>query len=163
MALGVWAIMDKMCCGFGHRDMLRDVSGALDETLARLIGQEGIYTFLTGGHGEFDAAFGAAVRRAKARDPRVRLWLIRPYFSNEFNRQREYYMQTYDDILVPEELAGVHYKAAVTRCNRWMIDRCEVVVSGIWRDFGGAYQAVRYARRRRKRVIDLLPAAPNGR
>lgn len=51
---------------------------------------------------------------------------------------------------------GIHYKAAIQKRNRWMVDQSDFVLSGIYRDFGGAYQTIRYAKRIGKTVIDLV-------
>lgn len=48
----------------------------------------------------------------------------------------------YDDIVLPEQLMGVHYKSAITKRNKWIIEKSEYIIDCTYRDFGGAYNAV---------------------
>ena len=61
----------------------------------------------------------------------------------------------YDEILIPAELDGVHPKAAIGLRNRWMVDRSDIVIAALHRDFGGAAEAVRYAEKREKGVVRI--------
>ena len=62
-------------------------------------------------------------------------------------------------MFVPPELLGLHYKHAIPRRNRWMVDRAQVLLAYVTRDFGGAYDTLRYAQTRPGlRVIDLAGA-----
>ena len=61
----------------------------------------------------------------------------------------------YDEILIPAELDGVHPKAAIGLRNRWMVDRSDIVIAALHRDFGGAAEAVRYAEKRGKEVVRI--------
>lgn len=85
----------------------------------------------------------------------IRLVLVLPYLTHEINRDKEYFETFYDDIVVPTELMGVHYKAAIKKRNRWMVDRADVVLAYIYRDFGGAFDTARYAHRMGKPVLNL--------
>ena len=33
--------------------------------------------------------------------------------TNDVNTDRDYYAAMYDDVIIPDELAGIHYKAAI--------------------------------------------------
>jgi hypothetical protein len=81
--------------------------------------------------------------------------ILKPYFLNELNVNKEYYEYYYDDVIIPEELAGSHYKSAIAKRNRWMIDQSQTILSGVYRDFGGAFEAIKYAQKRDKRVIEI--------
>ena len=65
----------------------------------------------------FDKLCESAVRSAKVAHTEltIKLVYVSPYMSNSFNTQRDYYEYHYDDILIPMELAGVHYKGAITK------------------------------------------------
>lgn len=41
--------------------------------------------------------------------------LVLPYLTHEINRDKEYFEAYYDDIVVPTELMGVHYKVAIKK------------------------------------------------
>ncbi len=146
--------MSKCCC-FGHREVYKNVEGALSDIVEKLITEQNITEFWVGGLGEFDGKFASAVRAKKKQYPDVQLILIKPYFSGELNTNKEYYEYAYDDIIIPDAVAGVHYKSAITKRNRWMVDNCDVLVTFVYRDFGGAYDAKKYAVKSGKTVIEL--------
>lgn len=147
--------MDNCCCGFGHRDLYVNLRNELLIEIERLIQKDNITIFYTGGMGEFDSQFSSVVRTCKAHNKDIKLILVKPYFSNELNANKEYYECYYDDVIIPEELAGSHYKSAITKRNRWMIDHSQVILSGVYRDFGGAYESIKYAQKTGKRVIEI--------
>ena len=115
-------------------------------------------SFYVGGRGEFDGMAATAVRAAKARhrDKKIQLYLIEPYFHAGLNRDKEYNEKLYDGIIIPQELLGVHPKAAIIKRNRWMCDQAELLLAFVCRDFGGAYEMLQYANRKGGiRIINL--------
>ena len=76
--------------------------------------------------------------------------------ERRLNTDKTYYEQMYDGILIPEELIGVHPKAAIKKRNRLMIDWSDTLIAFVHRDFGGAYETLQYARRSgRIRIVNL--------
>ena len=108
---------------------------------------------MTGGMGEFDHLFIRAVRQLKKQYPFLRLILVKPYFSNEINTHQQQYAQLYDEIVIPEAVEGVHFKAAIEKRNRWMVEQSHFVLSYLYRTYGGAYKAVSYAEKCHKTII----------
>lgn len=51
----------------------------------------------------------------------------------------------YDAIIIPAELDSAYKKAAIPLRNRRMVEQSDVVISAVYRDFGGVYEAVAYA------------------
>lgn len=147
--------MNGYCCGFGHRDDYKDRTREIRLMIGNLIAEKGITVFLTGGMGAFDAAFSSAVRFFRQSNGEVRLILVRPYFSDTLNTDKALLETLYDDIIIPGGIAGCHYKSAITQRNHWMIEQSETVVSGVFRNYGGAWEAVRYAEKLGKTVIRL--------
>ena len=145
--------MSVICCGFGHRFLFSNIELELDEVIEKLITENGVDVFYTGGMGQFDEQFTNTVRKAKLMHNHISIILIKPYFSNELNTNKEYYNYRYDDVMVCEESELVHPKAAIKKRNRWMIDECDFVIGYIQRDHGGAYDAIQYAKRMKKQVI----------
>ena len=142
-----------MCCCFGHRDIWGSVPNFAD-VLERLITESSVTVFMTGGMGDFDGIFSSAVRTLKRKYPDIKLLLVKPYFSGELNTNKEYYEFTYDDVVIPDVLAGVHPKSAITKRNRWMAENSDFVVTYVYRDFGGAYDAKKYALKLGKTVFE---------
>ena len=115
-------------------------------------------SFYVGGRGEFDGIAAAAVRAAKVRhkNKKIQLYLIEPYFHTGLNRDKDYNEKLYDGIIIPQELLGIHPKAAIQKRNRWMCDQAELLIAFVCRDFGGAYQTLKYAERKGGiRIINL--------
>ena len=103
--------------------------------------------------GEFDSLFSSAVRKAKKSYPNIKLICVKPYFTNDINTNGEYYASLYDDIIIPDEIADVHPKAAIKARNRWIIDNSDIVLIYTVRNYGGAYEAKRFAERNSKRLV----------
>ena len=144
----------KACCGFGHRYVFENLISKLDNAVEEAITQ-GCELFYTGAMGDFDSLFSSAVRSAKKVYPHIKLIGVKPYFTNDINTDKDYYTALYDDIIIPDELAGIHPKAAIKARNRWIIDNSDIVLIYTVRNFGGAYEAKRFAERNGKRLIKI--------
>ena len=147
-----------VCTFAGHIEVYQTkISDKLDEALAKIIETDDSFIFLVGGMGDFDGMCSSAVRRAKKKHPdkRISLELVLPYLTSELNKSKEYYETYFDDVIVPSELAGVHYKSAITKRNRWMVEQSNWIIAFVYRDFGGAYTTLRYAEKKGLRVINL--------
>lgn len=107
--------------------------------------------------GDFDKMCSSAVRRAKRKypDKEIKLVLVLPYLTQELNENRAFYETSYDDIIVPIELADVHYKSAITKRNRWMVDQSKYLIAFVYKDFGGAYTTLRYAEKKSLQIFNL--------
>lgn len=146
--------MGKICCGFGHRNVFKDIKSELEKTIEDAI-DKGCDTFYTGAMGEFDSMFSSAVRAAKHSHPEVKLICVKPYLTKELQESKEYYYSMYDDIIIPTELADTHYKSIITKRNKWMIDQSDIIITHTIRDYGGAYTAMKYAKKTEKDIIEL--------
>lgn len=143
------------CCGFGHRMLLIDVEKPLREVLERLVKEQGVTEFYTGGMGEFDALFSKTVRSLKRDYPSLQLVLVMPYLTRCIYADKAYYKMLYDEILIPAELDGAHPKKAIRLRNHWLVDRSDFVVAALHRNIGGAAEAIRYAEAVDRTVIRL--------
>ncbi len=148
--------MSKTCCGFGHRDVFQNIEETLDLFIEKAI-SKGCTLFYTGAMGDFDSIFSSAVRKAKHKHPRldIKLICVKPYLTKELNDNKEYYYAMYDDIIIPTELADVHFKSIITKRNEWIIDNSDIVIIYTVRDYGGAYNSLKYAKRRSKTIYTI--------
>ena len=144
----------KACCGFGHREISENIERKVEAAVEEAI-RQGCEVFYTGAMGDFDSLFSTAVRKAKKTYPHIMLICVKPYMTKELNESRDYYSLMYDDVIIPTELMGVHYKAAIKARNRWMINHSDLVISYVIRDYGGASEAVQYADKQGKQIIRL--------
>lgn len=148
-----------MICTFvGHAEIYKPIETKLYETIENCLKSEEEAVFYVGGRGEFDSMAAKAVRAAKNhyKEKKIRLYLVEPYMRAKLNDEKEYYEEFYDDVIIPPELAGVHPKSAITKRNRLMIDRSDLVIAYVYRDFGGAAVTLRYAQKKGKTIINLV-------
>ena len=111
--------------------------------------------------GRFDEVYTGAVRTMKEKHPdkEIRSCLVLPYYSNRLNTEKNYFQSLYDEILIPEEVECTYYKAAVTKRNRWIVDRANLMLAYIDHDYGGAYQTYRYAQKKSVPIINIAEGA----
>ncbi len=145
--------MGRACCFFGHRDIFDSVDDFLYNKICELIEKENVTEFLVGDHGDFDKASSSAVRKAKLIHGNIKLTLVRPYFSDELNNNKDFYKTLYDDVVIPAEAAQSHFKAAITNRNKWMIDQSDFCIFYVLRENGGAYTALKYAKEKGKSIF----------
>lgn len=144
----------KACCGFGHRDVFQNITCKVDKAVLEAVGL-GCEVFYTGAMGEFDNIFSSAVCKAKNDYPDIRLICIKPYLTKDIITNTGYINLLYDDIIVPTELADIHYKSVITKRNVLMIEKSDIVIIYNIRDHGGAYQALKYAESMNKQIIRI--------
>ena len=141
----------KACCGFGHRIVLENIQDKLNSIIFTAI-MEGYEMFYTGAMGDFDNIFSATVRKIKLSHPQIKLVCIKPYFTNDINTNIKHYLSLYDDVFIPSKIIGIHYKSAIKFRNHFMIDKSDLVITYIIRNYGGAADAAKYAKRQNKRI-----------
>ena len=75
-------------------------------------------------------------------------------------KNMKYFEKYYDDIMLPIH-QRTYYKAAITKRNEWMAENCELVISCVQKDSGGAYQAIKYAEERGVHVLNISDGLPD--
>ena len=135
-------------CGHSTVSNSAAVAAALKTVIEELIA-EGATEFYLGGYGEFDSLAARAVRDAKETHPDIRATLVIPYMDRDFNTA------LYDSSVYPP-LESVPRRFAISKRNEWMIEQADVVVSGVTHDWGGAATTLKYATRKRKRIISVV-------
>ena len=110
-----------------------------------------------GGMGKFDNLCAAAVRLLKRqyREKEISLILVLPYLQKRINVNSAYYESMFDLVLIPSILEGVHYKHAIVLRNRWMVEQADYVIAMVERKEGGAYATLQYAKKKKKKIINL--------
>lgn len=149
-------------CLFGHRDQndLQRVGEWLTWIIRELLRTKPYTEFLIGRSGEFDE-YAASVIFGVLKEEgleRGAVTLVLPYTVADL----AYCEMYYDGVLVPDCLAGVHPKAAITRRNRWMIEEADLVIVNVERGQGGAFTAMKYAEKQKKELINLAKGQGEG-
>lgn len=141
-----------ICCTFaGHREILLDgVEKKLGDALDKLMVQDNGFCFYTGGMEEFDRMCENTVRKYQRQLPekKIMLVLVEPYMKKSINTDRQRLSVQYDDIIIPTEWADCHYKKAIIYRNQWTIDHSQYLIACVYRQYGGAYNSLKYAKKK---------------
>lgn len=146
------------CTFAGHRKVYdHNVKSSIEIAIENILKKDHSFVFYSGDMGEFDKMCSTAVRTAKRRHPEldIKLLAVLPYMMTKVNTEKDSYKNLYDDIIIPMELSRAHYKSAITKRNRWIVDRSDFLIAYVYRDFGGAYATLKYACRKKKEIINL--------
>ena len=134
-------------CGHSQVADADGVAEKLKVIIEELI-TEGADDFLLGGYGEFDGMAAKAVWNAKATHAHIRSTLVIPYI------ERDYDHSLYDGSVYPP-LETVPRRYAISKRNEWMVDESDVVVACVTHGWGGAATTLKYAQRKKKRIITI--------
>lgn len=140
---------------FGHRDFSghQILDTTLFKLLRELISTKSFVDIYIGRNGEFDIYAATVVKRIQnaVGKENSELICVLPYTEKDIN----YYEEYYDSVMIPECVYGTHPKGAIAKRNKWMVEHSELVICYVEREEGGAYTAMRYAKRIGKKVINL--------
>ena len=143
---------------FGHRyiDDVLTVERVLCEWIRKLIDKKEYVEFLVGRNGDFDRIASSAVRRVKKeyRDDNSSLVLVLPYITAEYEKNKTEFEEYYDSIEISFDAASAFPKAAIQLRNKRMVERADLIICCVERS-GGAKQAVEYAKKLGKPVINI--------
>ncbi len=101
-----------------------------------------------GGYGAFDSFALKCGKNFQKTHPNIKLVFITPYINKSAPSD------LYDETLYPE-LENTPPKFAISHRNQWMMERADFVVADIAHAFGGAFQAYKHAKRKKKPVFNL--------
>ncbi len=146
--------MNKICAFCGHRLVLDgEVKSHLNTEIEKLA-ERGFTEFYSGGMGEFDKMCENVVRKYKRKNNEIKLILVLPYMTVAVNRYGDEYKRLYDEIIIPD-LGDIHYKRAITERNKWIAEHVDTVITYIRRDYGGAWNMYRYAKKIGTEIIEI--------
>lgn len=138
----------------GHR-VVEDygIEEKLYELFWELLRTKEYVEFYLGRNGDFDILAASVIKRLHKnyRDDNSVMILVLPYPVKDY----EYYDDYYDEIIIPDELHGVHPKAAITERNRWIVANSDMLIAYIRNKSGGTATCVRLAERLRRTVIKI--------
>ncbi len=144
---------------FGHRylDNPYKVEELLEVKICELINQKEYVDFIVGRNGEFDQCVSSTVLRVRKnfRDDNSSLVLVLPYPTAEYLNNEQYFHDYYTDVEISYAASKAHPKSAIQIRNREIVDRCDLIIFYLERDFGGAYQTYQYAIKQKKDIIKL--------
>lgn len=111
--------------------------------------------FFLGEYGRFDEFAYTCAQEFKENHKRCRLIYITPYLqASNSALDKKYQVERFDDVIYPE-LENVPLRYAISHRNRWIIEKSDIVITYVVREFGGAYVMYRQAKRKRKIVFNI--------
>lgn len=138
----------------GHRELhsIRYVEDRIEGLVRDLLSKKEYVEFYLGRNGDFDISAASAIKRAQKAlgAHNSSLILVLPYHT----RDEDYFDTFYDEILLPID-NKTHFKAAITKRNEWMIDNSDLLIIYVESELGGAYTALKYAKRKGASVINI--------
>ena len=84
------------------------------------------------------------------------LILVLPYTIADM----EYLEDFYDEIWIPDELHGVHFKNAITKRNKWFVNNSDLLVAYVLRDKSGAANCLKFASKLEIKTINIADKKP---
>lgn len=144
--------MGKVCAFFGHGTIYKNIEQKIRLQIEKLIIEENVDTFWVGGYGEFDMIAAHIVRSLQENYPEISLILIIAYV-----RQLHSYGEVlpFDGFDYPVEAEAAMPKFAISARNRYMAKNCDIALTYVLNEYGGAYEAMKIAKNNHKLVINL--------
>lgn len=144
---------------FGHREPSDpiELGKALEKEVENLIRTKEYVEFLVGRNGAFDyiAASTILMVRKRLDYGNCSLVLVLPYMTEEYRDNKKSYEEYYNSVEICDEAASGHFKGAFLTRNKQMVERSDLVLCCIEHKSGGAFQAVKYAKKLKKEVRNL--------
>lgn len=140
------------CAFFGHRDYdYAPYREKIKEILCDLIENHGVSEFYNGFRGNFDIICAEIVFALKAKFPAIQNTMVLSYHPN-------------DNFVLPKYFDGSVYllernvlpRYAISYTNRAIAEQADFIVSGVVYDWGGAWTACEYARRKKKVILNVM-------
>lgn len=133
---------------FGHRELSEDIRNTLKTMIIDLIEEYNELIFYVGYQGSFDLTVIGVLTELQIEYSQIRYCVVLPYLRDS---------EKFKDIetIFPEVLDDVYPKFALDRRNKWMVEKCDIVICYINQNYGGAYKFVNAALKKNKIVINL--------
>ena len=113
--------------------------------------------FLIGRNGEFDIYISSLLRNIKKEyKNNFSIILVLPYLTAEYKNNKNSFEKYYDEIQIYEKSLVSHFKASIKIRNCEMINKSDLIIFYVERKSGGAFDAIRYANKKNKDIINIF-------
>jgi len=149
---------NRRCTFFGHRNFSgAEYNDYIQEIFEYLIVKKKVDEFLSGGMGNFDRTCESIVRKLREKYSNIELKLILPYPGYSSIQYMRKSLEYYNEIVIPNISKFGDSENVIAKRNRYMVDRCGFVLSGVYKQEGGSVNAVNYAAERKDvRIINIF-------
>lgn len=142
-------MIEKTATFIGHNECYGIARDAVRRVVISLI-EKGVTDFLNGGMGGFDWLCARVVYELKRDYPQIRNYLVIPYLTFTIRNK-----DLFDDVIYPDGFEKYHFKAAIPKRNRYLIDNSSYAVCYVKHGWGGAAQTYEMAKKRNIEIIDI--------
>ena len=128
----------------------------IEKAIVSSVKDNGSVMFYCGGYGDFDNLCARVCRKLQYRYKNCEIALITPYITESHQKKLQALQSAhkYDTIIYPP-LEKVPPRFAISKRNEWMIEQADVVIAYVRNSYGGARQTLKYAKRKKKVIINL--------
>lgn len=144
--------MGKICTFIGNKDVLLDKSDIirLKNIITTAITEHNVHEFYCGNYGNFDIACASILRSLKHVYD-ISIVFVTPYMNKRYlsNERIKFF---YDEILYPA-LETTPCKFAIIKRNKFMIDKSDIVIAGVYKSYGNAFRFLKYAQSKNKKIF----------
>ena len=144
---------------FGHRyiEDMHLVEYFLKKIIIEILCENDYINFLVGNKGDFDKIVSSTIHNIKRKEIKDNFShiLVLPYSMATLKKDESKLLQYYDDVEVCNESSREHFKRAYRIKNEKMIERSDVVVVYVCENNGGAFEAMKYAQCKGKKIINI--------
>ena len=144
--------MPIICSFFGHREISQNIEPELYTEIERHITEKNVDTFYTGGYGAFDFMTEKILNDIKKQFPHISVYRILAYVPAVTDMKNN---QKQPLTIYPEGLELVPKRFAITYRNRWMVEWSDYIIGYTANNYGGAYDALKYAGHNKKIITNL--------
>lgn len=142
----------------GHSRLIleKELSEKIRRTIrAEMLAEEKV-SFYLGGYGIFDEHCASLCREIKKDLPSCEVVFVTPYITESAQERMKSLvdMNLYDGTIYPP-IEKTPLRFAISKRNEWMISEADLVIAYVSHSFGGAYKSLKYAERKKKRIINL--------
>ncbi len=136
-----------VCTFFGHRDAPKEIEPTLRLTLIDLIENKNATVFYVGNHGNFDAMVRRQLEDLSKTYP-IKYYVVLAYMPGKNDNSDEH-------TLFPEGIETIPRRFAINYRNKWMLNKSDIVVTYVTRNFGGAQKFKQMAEKMGKVIFTL--------
>lgn len=139
---------------FGHRKLndLKEIKEKVTVILDEIIKNNTLVEFFCGSYGNFDSVCYSIAKNFKNKNQNIKITFVTPYIDDSYLRNINSNM--YDEIVYPP-IENSPKRLAIIKRNEWIINESDLIIFYVKNNFGGAYTALQYSKRKNKRIINI--------
>jgi uncharacterized phage-like protein YoqJ len=140
--------------GHEHISMNDRIKETVKAQIRSLLTGKPITCYL-GGYGDFDDICARACKELKQKYD-IETVYVAPYVTlSEQEKIKEMQRCGLCDTSIYPPIENTPPKFAISKRNEWMVTHADVIIAYVNRSYGGAYQSLQTAKRRKKKIINI--------